>query len=124
MDEWRLSLERREMAKRFPRFQLKAMSGGFLAWHGSVSTIFGYNHNLTLVYPPDYPYSAPVAFAEERLRPGTPHIYNNGALCTHTPQEWDSNCTVVTATGWAAAWFHAYDSWRHTGEWVGKELQH
>lgn len=121
MDSRRMSFEGEQMTSRFPGFALVTLRNGSLAWKGTITTMYGNRHEMVAVYPLDYPFSAPKIFPLEPLRYRTPHTFNDGSICTHLPQEWSPNCTIVTAIGWAAAWFHAYDVWRATGDWVGKQ---
>ncbi len=118
MESSRLSIEQAEMNRRFPQFSLRELRTGQIAWDGTVSTN---NYRIVAVYPADYPYSAPKIYPVNSVRDNTPHRFKDGSICTHLPAEWNSNCTVLTAIGWAAAWFHAYDKWRTTGRWPGKK---
>lgn len=49
-----------------------------------------------------------------------PHIYSDGSLCLHEPDEWsDAMYIVETTVPWTAEWLANYEIWLATGDWHG-----
>ena len=57
------------------------------------------------------------------LRPGAPHLYDDGSLCLYWPGEWlwrtSDKSIAKTVIPWAAFWLFYYELWSVTGEWLG-----
>lgn len=55
-------------------------------------------------------------------RPGEPlpHVYGDGTLCLHQPDEWTPDMFIVDSTlPWTGEWLINYEIWKATGEWHG-----
>ena len=55
-------------------------------------------------------------------RPGEllPHVYREGNLCLHLPDEWSANWLIAdTVVPWASEWLFFYEIWLATGDWHG-----
>jgi hypothetical protein len=49
-----------------------------------------------------------------------PHRHQDGSLCLHLPDEWDSTMSIAeTIVPWATLWLYHYEVWHATGEWLG-----
>lgn len=62
-----------------------------------------------------------------RLRPGAPHLYDDGSLCLYWPVEWrwsDQAQLADTILPWTALWLFYYELWVVTGEWLGPSSPH
>lgn len=124
---WRLAVETEAM-NRFPRFRLGTRQGQ-LAWVGELwSTVEPRRYLVTITYPPWYPDEAPaVAIEAPGLQEGTPHLLEGNRPCLYRSAEgtrdgYDpARTTAATLVAWTALWIHAYETWRATGSWPGRE---
>lgn len=49
-----------------------------------------------------------------------PHVYSDGTLCLHEPDEWADNMYIVDSIlPWTAEWLANYEIWLATGDWQG-----
>jgi hypothetical protein len=132
MDADRLLIEREAMRSRFPNFELIKMDDGRLAWMGPIITNSGNKYEIAVIYPPNFPHSAPLVYPVNpqievwdetsfRVR----HQYTDGHLCLYYPGDrtFHTNTTAAVVVGVAAAWFFAYEYWLASGkqEWPGPE---
>jgi hypothetical protein len=128
----RLLLEKQAMATRFPKFTLRKLDDGRLAWLGTVETNRSSRYEIVVVYPHNFPREVPLVFPieppikvwdEKQFRQR--HQYPDGHLCLYYPSDrsFDSNATAATVVAVAAAWFFAYESWLESGKrhWPGPE---
>lgn len=126
---WRLSAESEAMG-RFPGFSLHRPDGGPLIWAGRLRS--GLNRHrryiVTVTYPRRFPHEAPlVAITSPRLARGTPHLLHGNHPCLYhggrSPRSgYDpARTTAATLVAWTALWIHAYETWRATGTWPGRE---
>lgn len=57
---------------------------------------------------------------EGRNGEGLPHVYNDGTLCLHLPEDWARTMSIAdTVVPWTSEWLAFYEVWRATGEWHG-----
>lgn len=102
-----------------------------LHWVGGVELNLAYlrqpEHELKIVYPPNYPLRPPEAYVLKPKIFSEKHQYEDGQLCLFNPKDgesygWNpSRSTAVTVAGWAIQWLYAYYTWRATGDWPGIE---
>ena len=55
-------------------------------------------------------------------RPGEsiPHLFEDGSLCLHLEDEWNSATMMVDSTvPWTSEWLFNYEIWMGTGKWYG-----
>lgn len=113
----RLAAERDVMRSRFPGFTLIEAEGGDLCWVGILEPVAGREFVLAVSYPDRYPYEEPRIYVlDPPLQPGTPHVYENGALCVHPAGRWDPSRTVAGSLALASAWLVMYVTWERGGE--------
>lgn len=132
----RLGYESEMLANAFPGFALMT-EGDVLFAEGDFVTVSRNKYRVRAYYPPDYPYSQPTGIIADpdvvqycSLRPGG-EFHNYGysetlggiKLCLLNPsdtngQGWLPDFSVVTILNLAAAWLHAYEVKRVTGEWI------
>ncbi|HEX2863856.1 MAG TPA: hypothetical protein VHN99_04760 [Deinococcales bacterium] len=79
--------------------------------------------------PPDYPRFVPKAYLEGKVIGRRKHIYDDDSLCLFHPNDppqerWLEEDGIVTIAVWAEEWIVAYDRWRWTGVWLGREAPH
>jgi hypothetical protein len=128
----RLLLEKREMARRFPQFELY-LTDGYLSWVGKLETNRGHSYRLDVRYPDDFPYKAPLVYPidppiEACIDEGNTrfkHQYPDGHLCLFYPGDktFSPRTTAAAVVAVAAAWLFAYESWLESGrtDWPGQE---
>lgn len=121
----RLVQENQAMQQRFPRFRLRRVSEG-LAWYGNLRTNKGNYYEIAIVYPSDFPYSAPKVYPIRPKISSGKHQYKDGSLCLFYPSDttWQSNTTAATVVAWAATWLFCYESYKETGHWPGRAAPH
>jgi prevent-host-death family protein len=73
---------------------------------------------ISILLPHGYPHSCPRVYAKE-LKPGTPHVWSDGALCLYGVMTgWNpGKHTVLSTLMLARSWLQHYDVWCETGEW-------
>ncbi len=113
----RLVAERLLLEERFPGFVPTLSPNDELVWRGVLEPIEGRAFVLSVTMPRRYPYQEPQLRIEQpRLRPGSPHLYQNGTLCVHQ-RKWDpTRGTVASTIPLAAAWLIGYLRWLESGE--------
>jgi hypothetical protein len=124
---WRLAVEREAMG-RFPGFRLCERQGQ-LVWVGELqSSLQPRRYLVTVTYPTWFPDEPPaVAIVDPELAEGTPHLLERSRPCLYRSSEGTSNgydparTTAATLVAWTALWIHAYETWRGTGSWPGRE---
>lgn len=49
-----------------------------------------------------------------------PHMFSDGTLCLHLPEEWNANMTIAEKiVPWISIWLYYYEIWLFTGNWKG-----
>jgi hypothetical protein len=49
-----------------------------------------------------------------------PHMFRDGSLCLHMPDEWEPWMSIAdTIVPWAALWLYYYELWHATDKWLG-----
>ena len=104
------------------------LKAGVLRWTGElqpseVSRQYFVDVRYSSPYPPSVFVRRPklVMDADGRL----PHIYPNGSLCLHEPDQWSSGDPIAeTILPWTCEWLLHYEFWRATGEWCGSGGNH
>lgn len=86
-------------------------------------------YEIRMVYNSAGKYREPPSVWVEspRIQPSAPHLYRNGALCLHFPEDrsWNPrNDISKTIVLWAALWLAFYEVWLSTGQWYGPEAPH
>jgi len=125
---WRLDVEMDAM-KRFPGFRL-VESDGDLCWVGRIrSSLSSRRYNIRVRYPVAFPDSSPIVTIEKyRFPVGMPHLQGADKPCLFVPGEGSrygydpARTTAATFVAWTALWIHAYETWRETGRWPGREI--
>lgn len=121
----RLVQEQKAMQQRFPKFELRRVSEG-LAWYGTLCPNKGNYYEIAIVYPSDFPHSAPKVYPIRPKVSSGKHQYKDGSLCLFYPSDrtWQSNTTAATVVAWAATWLFCYESYEATGHWPGRAAPH
>jgi len=132
-DPIRLVIEKKAMQERYPRFTLRKLDDGRLAWLGTLTSNTGNQYLIALLYPHNFPNSPPEVYpidpAIEVVDVGGrryKHQYADGHLCLYYPADrtFGANSTAATVVTVAAAWFFSYEYWLRSGkrEWPGVEV--
>jgi hypothetical protein len=125
---WRLAIETEAM-KRFASFRL-CERWGHLAWLGGLRSSLHPRRRylVTVTYPRWFPDEAPVVAIESpELSQGCPHLLDGNRPCLYHSSQGSRNgydparTTVATLVAWTALWIHAYETWRETGDWPGRQ---
>ncbi len=130
----RLTQEIKTMSRCFPQFKLFEGDGsysfaprGSSFWGGRIQTNFGTEYSLAVVYPPNYPHGEIKAFVVELMNEATPHKYYDGHLCLYSNDHGGGGeglgqeTTAATITAWAAAWLNAWEVYKRSGTWPGRQ---
>jgi len=117
----RLAVEMRAVQERFPSFEFRRIRDGGLCLKGKLRTLSGATHDVVLVYSSNFPQTAPKVYPIPR-RDG-PHQYSDGSMCLYGTNDrvWLSTSTAPVILALAALWLHAYDIYRQTGRWPGRQ---
>ena len=129
----RLMNESSLMERRFPQFAFFQGDGsysfaprGTFFWGGTLTTNFGTEYSLAVVYPPNYPHGQIKAYVNELRGVSTPHKYVDGHLCLYSNDHGGGGegvgdeTTAATITAWAAAWLNAWEVYKRSGTWPGR----
>jgi hypothetical protein len=106
---------------RFPDVQGK-LKAGRLVWTGSLEpTPLSRSYRVQIVFgqrgQPQVRVLDELATREGR---SLPHVYSDGTLCLHEPDEWTATMTIAdTIVPWTAEWLAHYEIWLVTGDWYG-----
>lgn len=117
-----LASEVAHMAKAFPGFRLTS-EGGRPGWEGTINTGRG-RFEVRLTHRPDHSIPRIEVIRPQRLErkagrrmQRAPHLFDSGALCVATVEDWNpARHDAVTAVAWAAHWLAVYSVWRISGE--------
>ncbi len=117
--ERRAMQEQRVLATQYPGFEMDVDDDGtpyVHGWIGPNASLKGRYH-LLLLLPPGYGRGVmPIAhMLEPELRPGTPHRYQDGALCLDHSGAFSNKSTIVTFLAWVSVWLVMYEDWLDTG---------
>lgn len=132
----RLGYEAKMLANAFPAFVLM-IEGSTLYAEGDFITLSNNRYRVRTYYPENYPYEAPIAIVTDRdvveyCANRSAHDFHHAGessemgglrLCTmrhddSQGQGWLPDFSIVTILNLAAAWLHAYEVKRVTGEWI------
>jgi hypothetical protein len=107
---------------RFPSSVI-AINSRQLTWQGSLQpTPASRDYSVQITYRQEqYP---AVRVLEPVLDPrddaSLPHVYDNGCLCLHLPEEWHGEMLIARSTvPWTSEWLLNYEIWHATGTWYG-----
>jgi len=106
---------------RFPDVQGK-LKAGRLVWTGSLKpTPLSRSYRVQMVFGPrGQPQVRVLDALATREGRSLPHVYSNGTLCLHEPDEWMATMTIAdTIVPWTAEWLAYYEIWLVTGDWYG-----
>lgn len=112
---------------RYPNGQT-ALKAGVLQWTGELQpSEVSRQYRVHLHYAP--PYHPRVFVRRPKLIVDTdgnlPHIYPDGSLCLHEPDQWSPGDPIAkTILPWACEWLLHYEFWLATGEWCGSGGNH
>ncbi len=117
--ERRIMKERDLLAQSYPQFMLDIEPDGLLHARGSLGpteTLRGVYH-LLIAIPPTFGRggSPRVYLLHPELRPGAPHVFQDGSLCLDHNQAFTSRSTLLTLLGWVSVWLVLYEGWMETG---------
>lgn len=137
----RLALESGMLSDAFPAFRLMT-EGDILFAEGDFVTVSRNKYRVRAYYPESYPYEPPAAVVTDRDvvsycgTRGAHDFHHYGysesmggvRLCLLNSsdtngQGWLPEFSVVTVLNLAAAWLHAYEVKRSTGEWILPEAK-
>lgn len=111
------------MASRHPEFRMRFSRKG-VSWVGelqpsSVSEKYTVRIDYTLRGRPKVWVLEP-PLHRSRGDQDIPHIFSDGSLCLHMPEDWSPLMFVAdTIIPWLALWLFYYESWLATGVWLG-----
>lgn len=131
-DPVRLVIEQKAMQARYPKFVLRKLDDGRLAWMGALTSNTNKCYQIVVIYPHNFPNRPPDVYPIDPVIEvvdvgGTryKHQYADGHLCLYYPDDrtFGDSSTAATVVTVAAAWFFAYESWLRSGkrEWPGIE---
>lgn len=112
-----------DMGLRFPGFTPIDEHDAGYGWRGRIDTGRGV-FDVEVLHRPDR--SLPLVCVRGRhlgrsvrgLWCRAPHLYDSGALCVATKDDWDPTSGLTsTAVAWTAHWLAAYSEWRISGLW-------
>ena len=116
----RLLIEKKALEHSFPQFHFIRHEYQ-LGVKGYLTTRGGGYYSIEIWYPFDYPYDAPSVYVVSPSIMDAPHKFGSNQICVHY-NEWRSQYTIAVIIGWAAHWLHAYEIWKDTKKWPGKEI--
>jgi hypothetical protein len=73
-------------------------------------------YRIRLVYPKEFPYSRPRVYVTEPKIKGSPHVFNDGALCIYPDQEGPQTSGKIILD-LALKWLSAYEKWLKGYDW-------
>lgn len=120
-DPCRLGEENMAVSVRLPAFRFLRTTEGTMILKGPLHSTGGKEYQVALVYPPDYPQTAPRVYPIPRLV--GPHTFVDGAMCLFRPDDrtWTSDSTAVTVLAIAAVWLSIREYWQKHGQWLGRQ---
>jgi ubiquitin-protein ligase len=122
VDSRRLEIEILEMKRRFPQFRPLRLDNGRIGYVGALTTRSNRRYEIAIVYSDVYPYEAPKVYViSPRIE--SKHMFKDGSICFHLPNEWSPSYTVCAVVGWASHWLHAHEEYIQTGNWPGREAE-
>ncbi|MBM4032147.1 MAG: hypothetical protein FJ291_10220 [Planctomycetes bacterium] len=116
-DQVRLLREARLLKRHHPQARLVIQDGELVAYK-KVQGVYG-EYLIKVVYPHDFPGAPPAAFVVRPRLGHTPHQYQGGRLCLHSPEEVGPQTSGKVICDWAVRWIAAYERWKQTGHWPG-----
>lgn len=118
-----LNREQRAMARFYPSMRLTFDGKGTACWNGDIVTWSGKKYEVSLRYPPIFPYRAPPAYIVNPKIEQSRHIYPDGHLCLFHKDDkaWQINTTAATVMSWVSLWLHCYEAWLESGHWPRPE---
>lgn len=120
-DSDRLALEVMAVDDRFPVFRWHKAADGTLILKGTLRSISNRDYQVALVYPADFPETAPRVYPIPRL--DGPHTLSDGSMCLFRPDDrtWTSKSTAAVVLAIAALWLSVREHWQRTGVWLGRQ---
>ena len=118
-----LDREQQAMARFYPSTELNFEPQGNASWNGDIVTWSGNRYQVSLRYPPVFPYRAPLAYIVNPKIEESRHIYPDGHLCLFHKDDkaWQVNTTGATVMSWVTLWLHCYEAWLESGHWPRPE---
>ena len=119
--------EARQLDGHYPHGQA-TLKAGALRWTGELQpSEVSRQYVVDLRYAP--PYHPRVFVRRPKLvidaDGNLPHIYPDGSLCLHEPDQWSPGDPIAkTILPWACEWLLHYEFWLATGEWCGSGGNH
>jgi ubiquitin-protein ligase len=108
-------------------FKLTVPLVGELYWSGTIelnlTKLAHRAHTLKIIYPNNYPVSAPYVYIVEPRIWSPQYQLNDGKLSLFNPVDghkygwYPATGTATTIVGWAIHWLYAYHTWQFTGNW-------
>jgi hypothetical protein len=125
----RLAVEVKAMGERFPGFELQQSEDEGALWTGVLRSTFDRRRRyvVTVAYPSDFPVDAPVVNIVKPHLVTDRHLLGDSRPCLYRPADgarsgYDAGTTTAaTFVAWTALWIHAYETYKSTGEWPGRE---
>lgn len=125
-----------DMFWHFPLFTY-TIKDNMIIWQGAVQILTPkekfQEHELRIWCCGNYPQTAPRVYRKGGFPPSgrwrPPHLYSDDSLCLFYPEDepcrrWTKEDKLSTAVAWACEWLHAYEYWRRTKRWPGRQAPH
>ena len=117
------------MRERFPGFSLRLSDDGLMTWAGVLRSSLNKRKRyvVRVTYPSRFPSQPPVVTIEKPALDSNRHLLSGARPCLYRPDDGtrggydDMQTTAATLVAWTALWTHAYETWKVTGVWPGKE---
>jgi len=118
-----LDREQKAMGLFYPSMGLTFDGKGTACWNGDIVTWSGKKYEVSLRYPPIFPYRPPPAYIISPKIEQSRHIYPDGHLCLFHKDDkaWQINTTAATVMSWVSLWLHCYEAWLESGHWPRPE---
>jgi len=112
----RLAAETHIMAQRFPRFRLRTLPDGQVAWVGELEPVRGKSFTVRIEYPVRYPYEVPKIWIDSPPIPANaPHRFTDGTLCIYRRRWNPESSTPASLIPLTCAWLVRFLAWQEDG---------
>jgi len=112
-NEPRFLLEVRLLKRHYPGARVITHKGVLMVFNKFTARQGEYT--IKVVYPRNFPGSAPAAYIVKPRIEHTPHSFSNGRLCLHSSAEVGPQTSGKVICDWSIEWIRAYESWLRNG---------